>query len=622
MQAILTYFSQQRTAAATVFQKTLPLLLLGALIGVIALLLWSSNKSFGLMDEGFALLSAQSPGNIALSPTFVHEYLGVIFHLTQQNIILFRLANLLLTISTIPLLYWGAKKLLASLNIISDKKNQADSILIFSFIGLGILTQFQWLFILPTYNSLNAFAVNICCGLLFWLLGSLLNQPTAKPIFFWNTFAIGLCLGFSFFIKFPTAISLYLLIILTLLAFPHVSFRLNIKFIAVITLGIIAWSGLHFLLFQSPVIWWKIFHNGINMAVELHDGHDLGALTKYFFDFLKLSKAAFLNFWLVYAIYLPASLYLFLYKKNIKNLYLILISVIFAITLFQSFKNNLLAGGLWWTPNSASFYLGWTFILIMIFFTTLVHLKFGHKSSQNSLSIKQLNSEIIICLLFFCLPFTGAIGTSNWIYLNILITLAPWFVLIIFLLGKIANLIHDTKILRLGIFLIGLCSFVQITSGILLRPYNVYTKLTEQNTSCSIGEPATQLKLDAPLCKFITQFRQIAQTCGYQPGNAILEFYQLPGLVFALGGTSPITPWYSNDLIQTRTFIQTANTNSTFKKAFIVISSKDINLPRDLAKLGINLKEYQSCGVAHVPADFPLPFGNTAAELFKPKSSI
>ena len=84
----------------------------------------------------------------------------------------------------------------------------------------------------------------------------------------------------------------------------------------------------------------------------------------------------------------------------------------------------------------------------------------------------------------------------------------------------------------------------QFVNGQVLHPYALRTDLFGQDTPTRVGSPPTTLLLDSPTSRFIQETRRILETNGFRPGDDIFAFFNLPGLIYAVGGRSPVIPWY------------------------------------------------------------------------------
>jgi hypothetical protein len=68
--------------------------------------------------------------------------------------------------------------------------------------------------------------------------------------------------------------------------------------------------------------------------------------------------------------------------------------------------------------------------------------------------------------------------------------------------------------------------------------------LTEQKVPTAVGAPPTTILLDEASHTFIEETRSSLQHSGFRAGDDIIALFDMPGLVFAVGGTSPGSPWY------------------------------------------------------------------------------
>ncbi len=148
-------------------------------------------------------------------------------------------------------------------------------------------------------------------------------------------------------------------------------------------------------------------------------------------------------------------------------------------------------------------------------------------------------------IVLLVLPFAGAVGTGNRIYVNMVYVLAPWFAFLALTLSLASLpviLSFSGDVLKASLAV--LCA-VQIVAGSLTAPYRLDGGLPSQVVPTDVGFPATSLRLDPDDASFFRKLRSMAASCGFKPGDNVLMFFDGPGIVFALGGRSPGIPWYS-----------------------------------------------------------------------------
>jgi len=68
--------------------------------------------------------------------------------------------------------------------------------------------------------------------------------------------------------------------------------------------------------------------------------------------------------------------------------------------------------------------------------------------------------------------------------------------------------------------------------------------LWHQTESIDVGFPATTLKVDPQVAQFLRYVREKLDGNGYKSGDDVFGFFNLPGVIYAIGGKEPGAPWY------------------------------------------------------------------------------
>jgi len=124
--------------------------------------------------------------------------------------------------------------------------------------------------------------------------------------------------------------------------------------------------------------------------------------------------------------------------------------------------------------------------------------------------------------------------------------LTPWFALLMMFL-MVLSLLHDGKwIFHCGACIIGIFACSQIISGALMEPCRLKTGMFGQTVPTDIGVPATRLMLDPAASDFFKRIQEAARAHGFKPGDDVLAFSDLAGVVFSLGGKSPCITHYTS----------------------------------------------------------------------------
>jgi len=592
---------------------------IGVILAVftVVFLMWASNKGFDITDEGFYLLSSQFPSEVNIFVNTAHIYTSMLYRMTGGNVVALRLAGLCLTLLSAGVFLLGFQRL-------ADRFKLAwgETILfkfeLISLICLGAMLYYEWFLATPSYNSHNAFALTTCSGLIFFALAGLetLNRKCFTVRL--ALFAAGLCIGISFFVKFSTGISLFTLFGLVLAVWPRQALKIRMRALGFVILGVSVWLLFHFVVIQSPATWWKGFRNGLEVNATY--GYNASALGRYLRECRRLAKIAIRDFWMLHVALVLGFTILTLFRKAWRDrtwLPSILILSIFAIAVWQSYRRGFYLGGMGHYFLITRFYLSWLLLLITAVVAVLIYCQ--------RLMYWLRHHDLLPVLSFggilFLLPLVGAVGTGNYIFVSTLWYMASWFGLLLILLTALALLLRNRLALGVGALIIGSFACVQIVSGCLYGPYRLNTGLLGQTQATGIGYPTTILKLDPETGEFFNRLRHMAEENGFKPGDDVLGFFDLPGVVFALGATSPANPWYNCGYKGSRNFAEKALSSvppERLRRAFILETSGSAECMPDLAKFGIKFPgDYILCGELAIP----YPWTKETVRFWKPRFS-
>jgi hypothetical protein len=580
-------------------------------------LVWASNRGFDITDEGYYLLSSQFPGEVKLFVNEAHDYGSILYRLSFQNVIALRLVGLFLTVCAAGVFFLGFQRLAVRL------RATLGQTILFTFAGvslipLGMMVCYVWFLPTPFYNTLNASALTAGSGLFFLALAGLetLNRKCFSIRF--ALFAVGLCIGASFFVKFPTGISLFALFGLVLAVWPRQELKTRLRALGFMVLGLTMWFLIHFIIVQAPATWWRAFRDGLEVITDM--AHEVGALKRYLHECRDLAKIAFFDFWGLHVALVLGFTILILFRRVWRDkswLPSILILLMFAIAVWQSYRRGFYLGGMSHYFLITRFYLSWLILLITALIVAVIYCQpFVYWfRNHDLLAVLSLDGTL------FLLPFVGAVGTGNPIFVGTLWYIAPWVALLLTFLGALSGLLRNRWILAVGALVISGFACAQIVSGCLYGPYRLNTGLLGQTQATEIGYPRTILKLDPETSEFFNRIREMAQENGFKPGDDVLGFFDLPGVVFALGGRSPGYPWfYPGGFYKgARAFAEKALSlvpPERLRRAFILETSGSAEHMPDLAKFGINFPgDYILCGELAIP----YPWTKETVRFWKPR---
>ena len=186
------------------------------------------------------------------------------------------------------------------------------------------------------------------------------------------------------------------------------------------------------------------------------------------------------------------------------------------------------------------------------------------------------------------MPFCGAIGTANPIFLNILIHAAPWFAVIVILLIYLSEHIKSKIILSLFIIITSLVTTSQIIDGNTFIPYHSIvmnkSNVFQQTEQVDNVPQLNGIYVDIKTKTFLIELKQILKENNFRKGYPIWGYY-IPGVVYLLDGTSPGVPYYYNAKRDLRSFECFRRDNDHP----IIIDSSRMPIDNDLLKI-MNVK--------------------------------
>ena len=149
-----------------------------------------------------------------------------------------------------------------------------------------------------------------------------------------------------------------------------------------------------------------------------------------------------------------------------------------------------------------------------------------------------------LLILLAVLPLLAALGTNNALSIQVQLHLAPWFALLWLSaeeMPEAPGLSWSDAVTAAA----GLIAVVLIGRSQLVDPYRIPGGMAEQRwTFSSRIEAGRGLEVDEGTKRLVEDTRDLLDRNGFRPGDPVLAFYDLPGLVFLLGGRSPETPWF------------------------------------------------------------------------------
>jgi hypothetical protein len=495
--------------------------------------LGGAGRGFDLTDEGAYYLSAVHPEEVPDRQTTYFLFGRVLFALSGHNIVVTRALVAGLLLAATWLFVRGLRRFLAAFALPLDGGGwlavgaMAGSALAFSISPVA-----------PSYNLLNAICLLAIAGLAlegasFPAEEGLLSSPSAwlPPV------TAGVLIVADFFIKFSTSVALAFLLTLFFL----VTNRMRMKQKGVLLLGIVSLGSLAaagYIFSVQSLAAWRDSIGGTLWAIR-QQSYLLGQIMRYW-DGLRLQVVETLwTYASVFnALFASGAVLLVLRRSPVAQRWAALAGLALASYLgFEAAPADLpLSPG----RIGVRFHLAMICALGLAAGITWIVRAPGRRPRLAEGAWRVLVLLVILALL----PFAGSFGTSNDINDNTIYQLAPWLALIAVLLAWLAHSWQARWLVGVGLIFVSAVTLSQFVQGYLLTPYRVPEGRRAQTVPTAIGEPATILRLNPASHDFIEAVRSQLESHGFKPGDDIFAFFNLPGLVFAMGGISPGHPWY------------------------------------------------------------------------------
>jgi hypothetical protein len=152
--------------------------------------------------------------------------------------------------------------------------------------------------------------------------------------------------------------------------------------------------------------------------------------------------------------------------------------------------------------------------------------------------------KLVLWLVFLVTPFFGAYGSTTSVYLNGALYAICWTSALLLVALEIAHAWDAAIVLRFTTIPIAMYAAAQLFHGQVVLPYMSTVPLWQENTPTQIGPNGSVVQVNAAASACINETRRILTEHGFNSGDDIFCFFNVPGLVYAVGGVSPVIPWY------------------------------------------------------------------------------
>ena len=548
-----------------------------ALLVVLALSIWVCFCGLLFQDEGFFNLMAQYPEDVRTGlPSTYYQITHLIFLASWNNLVVFRSYTVIGSIISIFVL-----------NLVIVKYMRLKLKLVFPreityllFILLFIVNCFQFAHhITPDYNNLSRIIVYGQVSILILVLYNLVSKNI-------GVFVLGLISGVNFFIKFPEAVASILLISLIFIGIYRKEFW--IKLLSLYG-GVVVSMLVYFEFVQSVTNYWSVLSSSFYYT-KLVGGHPVGVL---------LSK----NFNDIVSLVVPVVIYLVLYQflttplRGRVKTPVIPITII-SLILLCSILSMVTVGRYY----QLAFMYAQVSELFLIVLAIIVYENIRGYMLWDATQKRQYKQVSWLCVLLLIFTYLASLGTDTSILYHVMFHPTLIFAVIILQWWTFDKSNAGRYFLILILILSTTVIFIQAVI------YNniLFVNLFNQNTSYQVGK--SRVFLSKSSVSSLRDLKHQLISCGYHDGDYIAGYYAMPDIVYALGGRSPVTPWFSPS---TKGTAQTQRANQYLfslmsedikKHLFVMVDSE--RLDSGLTTLGFDdPQKLIYCGAVNVGDD-------------------
>lgn len=526
---------------------------------------WTLDRGFEITDEAYYILLAVHSGSQKLYISAQHWISSWLWHVTG-SLAMFRAVGMITLLLSSMLLAFGTFSVCRHLGLTSDGFQAKGVIVAGSFVGAMLYA--STINFSPSYNLLASAGAYTAAGLVLFAAQSL--SAAQKHVLY---VLAGCAVGAEALCKASAGATTLVVLFTWLYVFERTHLHKICGMVAIIS-GSVAFAWIALLSNTSISDAAQAVEQGMQLF-RIVQGEAIDTrLIRYATQFGQHMMTTVLSFALPFISFS-------LYAKTQRIFFAKLgLGVLFVTLLLGGHS----LGG--WNDSGS---LTPPFAIVAMLIMALVV----------SIPVWNKNHNFIVLLggLIF-LPYSVAMGTGNTLFTQVIVSLAPWGVLIgVLMVSRFPENLSKMPISLIGLLFIATVSLQIITSG--FRPYHMSAPLIKHDKEFAIGNLGV-VKVDAETHKFLIDLKAAAKECNIAPGTPFLGLYNTPGVALALKATPILSPWLNNvaqaEFVLKRTPIQ------ELRSVVVAINTGNTE---DLPPLPLKLKAFPSgymyCGMAFYP---------------------
>lgn len=523
----------------------LPCLLWGLYLALIGCLVWALPRGFDITDEGFSALGHAYPSETVSSLTYASLIVGRLLGWLPPHLIIYRLFQLLFLVTSGQLLAWGMKSWIQN-RVRCQKQTCCRASVMLPYVGVGTLFSYTFYGKTLTYNSLNACLLYASAGLLILVQA---NRPRTRALQTMCLIGAGTLLGTDLFVKFSTSLAVITLSTLFILVTTDgKQHRLALARVLVLGFGYLAGLVGFFAICLPPAEYVSYTRRATRViAGSSHNPHQL--MSSYLADLRDLGLKLALQDCCVALVVLLAVLiarrmagrrarssWALLQIRAISCSWGAATIVCSAELLLPSVHQTVASAGVVSTYGYAS-------VVAVLALPILVPL--GNRWPANTRPGLQGGA---LAAFLLTMPFAGALGSSNPITLAASNHLGFWFAAIALLAEFGVQRTLPISAAQCLVVATSLLAFGQLVQGVIVAPYRIAEPLVWEDIPVRNSDVLSGIMVDSATSRFFARLHQLVNTDRqFSAGTPVIAAYDMPGIVYMLGGVSPGTPWYFSD---------------------------------------------------------------------------
>lgn len=578
-------------------------LVLGVVLALVAAgLAWAQRYGFDLLDGALYLLQYEQPAETRDTHTSFHLIGRMVWLSVGGNLVLFRLFTLALVGCGVA---WAARELARKFSL---GQNTAWIVITAVLVALASVT---WVPVALTYNSLSLLFGAVVLGT--WAKWDVLHRPVAAPsslVWLGLTTLGGLVL---FLCKPPAGLIHFVLIVSLALSSPSVGRKLKAGLAGLGAGGLALLSLLGWMATHSDAGWLARF---ANLRFAFQTDWLLAQTTRYTDEFTPFLGALGRDLWIP-GLVVALTLAWRVATRSAETVrfwgtQLLLGSVVASLG-YVAWNREL------WDGSFQKAVSGEASRFHLVIFSASALLGLGAWGSRGQRTGARSSFHGAVWFMGLLLaPLLSSFGTTNPLYLNALYHAWYWTLLSLWGAVVVARRWQARWFPPAMALLIAAGAVGHIYTGHLAKPYMFEPPLWTQTQEVAVGASGVRVHVRPETAAFFEETRNLLTTAGFRVGDDVFGFFNLPGVVYAIGGVSPGAPWYfgkwfHDDRSENHKIL--AVPEERRRRAWILAQPEVRDLAPYFAEVGLNFPEgYRLVGAVTNAAN------GQVLELWKPQA--